>query len=497
MERLLSTAMNRRVLLLNLLGGSNHWMTSEKLADLIQCSSKSVMLDCQYIEERWSEYLTVETSKKNGLRFITSPHHSIHTIYREIIQESSAFELLEAVFFNPRETAAFWQQELFLSNSSLYRISNLIAKSLGVRKIELNRSPYSIVSNDERQVRYFFTSYFIEVYGIHQWPFPVSETTVLSLAQRINEDFRLALNDVQLMHLAFSIVVTMIRERQGFLIEHREDVTKDFHKEVEEVQNYQSQVAEIAGELGVELPEVWYEDFCFSIFWWNFGWDNPQERKNIFRQADELVETIKNALEITASKESKKSMIRLIEHIYAKHKMYPYKKYMIYDRYSYSSKAIKQNYIVFTEVVTKALKEWEKRTKFPWYSMYIDEILHEVMIRWESLPNLLDGLRHQVSIAVLSDLGKEHAQLLGSYLKDNFSKRIQIHLQEDSFYDKMEDLKQQQFDLYVANYSVQQVPEDNLIIVEDIPSFKDLTDLRKFIDRRRLVLPESIPYLNQ
>lgn len=496
MERLLSPSMHRRVLLLNLLSGSNSWITSDYLAERIECSKKTIMLDCQYIEDRWSDYLTIETSRKHGIRLITSPHRSIHEIYNEIIQESNAFTLLESIFFQPNKQAVFWEQKLFLSNSSLYRLSKVIGSALKDRNIQMDRSPYFVHGKDERQVRYFFTSYFIEVYGIRDWPFQLDREKVFSLTNKIDQKFDLKLNDSQIVHLAYSIAVTIIRERQGFLIQNKKVPMDSFVKRTIDVRKYQAEIEEIAEPLEVILPNNWYEDFCYSIFWWDFGWDNEQEKINVIHQAEVLVDTIKKALSISISEQSKFSIVRLIEYIYAKHKMFPYKQFMVYDRYLYSSKAIKQNFVVFTEVVSKALSILETKMKFPWKSMYLSSILHEMAIRWQDLGKLTDEMRHQVSVLVLSDLGKEHAQLLSSVLKDNFQNKVSLSVQENHVYDEAATYSKQGYDLYVSNYAVDAVDSEVNMIVEDIPSFKNLTDLRKYIDKRRLVLPKDIAYLN-
>ncbi|EOI00037.1 hypothetical protein UAW_00299 [Enterococcus haemoperoxidus ATCC BAA-382] len=496
MERLLSPSMHRRVLLLNLLNGPKSWVTSDYLAESINCSKKTIMLDCQYIEDRWSDYLTIETSRKHGIRLITSPHRSIHEIYIEIMQESNAFSLLESIFFDPMQPASFWEKNLFLSNSSLYRLSNIISSALKDRNIQMSRSPYFVHGKDERQIRYFFTCYFIEVYGIREWPFHLDREKVFRLSNKINKKFELELNDSQIVHLAYSIAVTIIRERQGFLIQNRKDPINSFVKTTIDVKKYQADVEEIAAPLNVVLPDNWYEDFCYSIFWWDFGWDNEQEKLNVIHQAENLVTTIKEALSISISEQSRVSIVRLIEYIYAKHKMFPYKKFMVYDRYLYSSRAIKQNFIVFTEVVKKALGVLEDKMKFPWKSMYLDSILHEMAIRWQDLSKLTDEMRHQLSVLVLSDLGKEHAQLLSSVLKENFRNKVNLFVQESHFYDQLVVGSGQNYDLYVSNYAIETVAEEVNMIVEDIPSFKNITDLRKYIDKRRLVLPKDIAYLN-
>ncbi|GGC75527.1 helix-turn-helix domain-containing protein [Enterococcus wangshanyuanii] len=496
MERLLSPAMHRRVLLLNLLDEPNGWVTSEELAEKIDCSKKTVMLDCQYIEDRWSDYFTLEVSRKYGIRLITSPYHSIHDIYIEIIKESNAFTLLEAIFFQPNQSAAYWEEKFYLSNSSLYRLSNSILYALKDRKINMSRSPYYVYGKDERKVRYFFTSYFIEVYGTRDWPFPFDRAKIFTLADKIVAKFDLELNDGQLVHLVNSIAVTIIRESQGFLIKNRRDPINSFVKKMIDIKKYQKDVEAILTPLEIVLPENWYEDFCYSIFWWDFGWDNLQEKEKILNQGNDLVDTIKEALKIEISAVSRASIVNLVEHIYAKHKMFPYKKYMVYDRFLYSSKIIRQTYVVLGAVVTKALSDLEKKTKFPWESMYFNEMLHEISIRWDQLTEQSDAKRHQVSVLVLSDLGKDHAKLLGSILHDNFRDKIAMTIQEYHYYDQPPQTQDNTFDLYISNYALSHINEGVNMIVEDIPSFKNIMDLRSFIDRKRLVLPKDVQYLN-
>lgn len=494
MERLLSPAMHRRVVLLNVLTGATGWVTSDYLAERINCSKKTINLDCQYIEDRWSEYLTIETSKKHGIQLITSPHKSVHEIYSEIIQESNAFTLLESIFFHPNQQANYWENTLFLSNSSLYRLSKTIQTALNDRNIQLNRSPYYVDGSDERQVRYFFASYFIEVYGIRNWPFPLDQQQVFALTSKINKAFQLNLNDSQTVHLAYSIAVTLIRKHQGFFVKSEKEIDRHYLQHASEDVWVNEALSAIVQELDCQWDPKWLPDFYYSVFWWAYGWDNAQERRNIEHQAEQVIETIKGALEIPISEKSEKDIIQLIDSIYAKHKLFPYKQFMVYDRFMYSSRAIKHNLVVFTAVLKKAFLELEKKTKFPWVTMYLDNLLHEIAIRWQDLSKLTEERRHQVSVFVLSDLGKEHAVLLASFLEENFQNKIIITIQEQPFYDQLVNLPKG-YDLYVSNYAIEEVDSALNIIVEDMPSFKNLVDLRKFIEQKRLILPRDIAYL--
>lgn len=494
MERLLSSEMNRRVMLLNYLYGATDWLTSERLARSLDCSSKTLFLDCQYLEERWGEHLTIEVSKKSGIKMITAPHESIHDIYTDIIKEAPAFTLLESVFFHPNHESDYFEEKLFMSKSTLYRLLKKINVSLRDRELKLSQKTFFLSGKTERQIRYFFSAYFLEVYGIHYWPFSLDKGKILAFVKVINQQFQLQLTDIQIIHMVFSIAVTVIREQQGFFVQVEKTDQEELLKEQQQMLCYQLEVYSFMELLSNDLPEYWYEDFIYTVFWWNFGWRSTSEKQGLAETGQFFVEEIQQALQIPINEKSEQKIVRLFQNIYALHNMYPFKKYMIYDRFSYSSKSIRQNYVVFTAVVSKALAAEEKRKEFPWSTLYKDEILHEVMVYWEGLPLHIDHLRKVVSVQVLSDLGQEHAKSLVDQLEIAFQNKISISCQEHVLFES-EQTEKVSADLYVANYSPKNIKKEQLIVVEDILSSKDLDDLRDFVDRARLILPKDIPYL--
>lgn len=328
--------------------------------------------------------------------------------------------------------------------------------------------------------------------------FSVGKKNVFNLSNKINLKFQLKLSDSQIVNLAYLISVTLLREKQGFFIQKRKDCSIDFFEESikKEVPNYQTNIDIIVQSLGISLTDDWYLDFCYSVLWWRFGWDTNQEKKNVFRQINELINIIKKALNIEISKESRLSIIRLFERIYAQHKLFPYKKYMVYDRHFYTSEIIKQTFLIFSTVVEKALIELENKTKFPWNSMYFSELIYEMVVRWWNLDEQSESLRKQVNVLVVSDLGKEHSYFMASMLKNYFREKVIVTVYEQLYCRKEIEKHPKYFDLCISNYRLIYIEEEKNIIVEDVLSFKNITDIGRFIDKKRLVLPEDIPYLN-
>lgn len=496
MEDILSKAMHRRIDLLNLLRVSNQWFHLDDVADKIACSPKTVITDCEYIEGRWPDIVAFETSQKFGVRLVEAHNRSIYDVYVDILRESDAFRLLEAVFFEPGKDGEYWTKKFFLSNSSLYRISKKVDQALQGRSIKLDHVTYEIQGEDERQVRYFFSSYFYEVYGIHGWPFKIEKEQVRSLVDKIDRGLGLGFNDIQFMELAFSIAVTVTREVQGYNIKGIEHETKEYLDAVQYFHQYTYELQQIVKPFDFELPDNWAEVFTYSLFWWKFGWDNSEEKERLHQLGEGIIQQVCRAFDIVIEEKSIARTIKIFENIYAQHKIYPYKKYIVYNRKRYSSHEIQQNFSMFTAVVQKILKEKEVKTKFPWYNLYFDEILYELMVRWEDLAYLLEGKRSKVKIGIFSDLGPEHAQLLASFLTKNFGHKIDVSVQEMPYHElRKQSLRD--FELYVTNFKLENIAPERQFIVEDIPTLRNLLVLRKEIECRRVLHPEDIPFLRE
>lgn len=496
MENVLPTAMHRRITLLNLLHLTANWVSLDDLADKTKASKKTLLTDVQYIEERWPEIISFEYQNNNSIRLLEAQNHSIHDIYTEILRESNAFALLEAIFFNPYESGEYWENKFYLSNSSLYRLALKLEGSLNKREMQLNRTPFRIEGNDERKIRTFFRGYFLEAYGIHEWPFPFDKNLVFDLVGRLNEDFELQFNDSQLVDFAFGIAVTIVRERQGHLLQEDTRLLENREKVHSKLQKYRLDIEKIVEPLKVELPDNWYDDFSSTLYWWEFAWDNPQEEVRITEQGNAFIDTVVRALNVTIDEKSREKILQLFLRTYGKYKIYPYKRYIIYNREWFNSYIVQQHLVVFSKIVAKALQELETKTKVPWYSVYYDDMLCGMMIYWKELASKMDQLRHQVKVGVFSDLGVDHAQALGEMLARSYGEKISLTIQEESRYSG-ENKKIADYEIYVANYTLTEVPPEKLFVIEDIPSFKNLGDLRQLIERNRLVLPRDIPYLQE
>ncbi|MGM0240078.1 helix-turn-helix domain-containing protein [Enterococcus sp. AZ103] len=485
METILSNTMRRRFYLLYALHSATGWSTIEDLMAATNVSRKTVIADLHYLEDHWSEYITMDYQKKLGYRLIQSKDHSIHDIYRYILKDSSAFKLLEAIFFNPNRTAEYWKKTFHLSSASLYRLAQKIQKVLNLRGMDLNKTPYRIEGKNERQIQIFFKRFFWEAYGIHEWPFKLDQKAVYNFVEQMNQDFHWEHGDVDRVDLAYAIAVTIVRSEQNYLMVKVPRMTARHRKLIALMEKYKPDMEKIIAPLGYQLPEKWKEDFIITVFWWEFAWDNVEESLRLRKIGYDFVDQVITSFDFTIDNESRERINAAFIKTYMRHKIYPYPRYIFYNRSWYSSHILTQDHLFFGKVMEKILKDLEAKTDCPWYSMYFDHMITVVAFYWKDFFLQFDNLRKVVEVAVFSDLGRYHAESLANYLKAVFGKKIETKVQPDSFY-YLKDPQTIEVDIYVANFTLKKIPNDKLFVVEDIPSYKNLVDLQQGIDKLRV-----------
>lgn len=487
MERLLSTKVARRILLLNWLYGAEDWITAEKLATKLHCSEKTVFKDCDYLESNWKNYLSIDISKKNGLKLSVSSNHSVHDIYTDLLKSSDAFTLLEAVFFHPGESSEELEKRCYMSSSTLYRLYRKINLPLKERNLKLERNPFVLTGNNEREIRYFFSYYFVEVYGVHHWPFKFKKENILGIVKKLNDDFQLHLSDIRVIHMAFLVAATLTRIEQGYTIHEKipnRDILRIKAGAVTSAE-YKNELTPLIDTLELDLGTDWYEEFSYTIFWWLTCWKTVGEEQ-VQRSVDYVLDEIIDNLHVSIDEESRTKIAKVIQNIYCLHQIYPYKKHIIYSRFFYSGKSIKQNFILFSAFTSRALTRLEKESSFPWKSMYLNEILHCLMLYWKDLPKQLYKRRGRVSITVLSDLGKEHAEVMSSIIKMVFMNNVSVTTQNTSLLDTARKKIIEKSDLYVSNHRIHYLTGEKVVVVEDILSQRNIIELRKIIEQNQL-----------
>lgn len=497
LRELLDTPTQRRLKILEHLNEKADWISSNELAQENNASLRTINNDVSYLKDNWYPYLLIETSKKNGVRLRTQPSSHVEIVYRYVLKNSEAFRLLESMFFDTTLSIEKWGEKLFISESSLYRITNGMSESLSKYGLILEKKPCRIIGTNEFFVRFFYTSFFREAYNATEWPFPVNKKDSVLFIRQLAKNFDFELDDNQLIHMNYIFNVSLIRQSQGFYVKN-DSQNLQLKGIYDSLVKQKIELEKIAVQYKMHVDEKMLNDLIYSIFLHQSNWASKEEQILVTKEINQFIKTLRDFFDITLSNDISHKIEGTMKQLYLYHRIYPFRNHIIYDSYFYNGTAIKKEYPVLNKVIEYSLKNMEKKTNFPWESTYHNVILYWLMIKWSDLPSILKDKKERAQIFVLSDIGRDHSEFLAKMILSNFESKADVDYYKGSIVllddEKPADLDK--YDILVTNFNSELLPENKLVVIDDIPSSGDWGILRKAINNLNQIDPRSLEDLN-
>lgn len=470
---LLNTAMKRRLYLIEFLAKQQRWWPLEEAAAHLNCSTKTLITDVNYINEEMEEYLHIDISKVRGIKAHPMKSNKINNIYQNIIQNSNEFQFIEQVFLYPNQDAEYWINKLFLSEATFYRLVNSTAKALKRRGLKLERKPFRITAPDERWVRFFYQSYFLEAYGSAKWPFDIERQQLVCFVMRTSTDFDILWDDHEIIEYAYLLMVTIIRASQGFTLS--EAIYAEEDDLLDHLIQSNHSYSEKFASTNYQLVSKWYRETSRTVFHEYYNWDNQQQEIRIQTALERFLKSISQAVDFPLTQMNEKKILQQLMGLYSTYSLYPYDREILHNQSQESAQNIQRIYPIFSKIVSVNLKEIEKDCNFPWVQKTESDVLCILLKEWENLPIQLESLRRRLSILVVSDMGIRHANMLRSLLKGQYGERFKIDLYKESplFISPVEMKQFEEYDLVITNDQIHNYQNRNLMIVDNYLSETD------------------------
>lgn len=480
MRELLNKTIQRRLTLIGALARLNTWVAVEQLVQLLDCTDKTLMKDVEAINDEWEAYLQLDFSKRRGLAIRAGQTNKIKNVYKQVIRESSEFQFLEQLFFEPTQDADYWMAKLFMSETSFYRMVRQISKALKEYGLNLERKPFSITAKDERWVRLFYQSYFEEAYGgIDEWPFVVDQKSMFCFVLRSSSDFDVILDDRELIQHAYLLMITCIRANQGFLLSDElycdpEDIIDQI------VQMSTKHMEQLLADTPYILVEKWYREVSRGVFYEFYSWDNPQQEVRIKTAVDKFLNKLASSAELPLTPEDHKKISQRMMHWYLSYTIYPYDRSLLLKDSLSSARNIRRLFPIFSKLVEVNLKEIEKECNFPWAKIREDEILCLLLKDWSGLAAQLEYLRQQVTVLVVSERGIKHSKMMRAIIKGQFSDKVMVDIFNQSvfFISPNELACFREYDIVIAINPLPNYQDENLLLVDTFMSEADWNRLQ-------------------
>lgn len=480
MRRLLKNTTQRRLAIIGVLRDLIGWQNPEMIADLLDCSMKTILSDVDAINDHWGEHVGVEYSRTNGLRLNDALHNKTRQLARNLMDESEAFIFLERIFFQPNEDMDYWINELYISEATFYRMIKQIDIVLSEKGLVLERRPFHITAKKERWVRVFYVQLFLEKYGLNAWPFDLRREKMIDFIKTANDSFDIAYNDREILESSYLLAVIIKRTSQGFVLSEREKMSLS-QELIERILTLRPVADRAVSNTNHVLTKHWYYEVANSLFCTCFITRFEPNCQAITEQLDNFLNELETIYNLSLAEKQRQSLLQKLLRIHASYQVYPYSHSILFDSAAYFSRNAKSQYPHFTKFVHQLLLRMERRTGDPWFSSFYFSVLTVLFKEWEGLAYSLDMHSKKVNILVVSDSGKSHAEMLAELIQSRYYYRVVTKVYEGSALNLQCDDSFNEFDLVIANYPIKNYTFANLKIVDDFLTESDLSSIGAFI----------------
>lgn len=484
MRRLLKNTTQRRLAIIGVLRDLIGWQNPEMIADLLECSVKTILSDVDAINNLWGEHVGIEYSRTNGLRLNDALHNKTRQLARNLMDESEAFTFLERLFFKPNEDMDYWINDLYISEATFYRMIKQLDKVLGERGLVLERRPFRITAKKERWVRVFYVQLFLEKYGVNEWPFDLKRDKMLQFIKTANRSFDISYNDREILESSYLLAVIITRTSQGFQLSSREKFNLN-PSMINQILTLRPEADRIVRDTNYIVTEHWYYDVANSLFCPCFLTRFDPSCQATLGHLEKFLEQLETVYDLPLSENRRKSLLQKLLQVQTAYQVWPYPRSILFDSAAYFSRNAKVQYPHFTKYVHQLLLRIERRTGDPWFSQFYFSVVQILFKEWEGLARSLDEHAAKVKIFVVSDSGESHAKMIAELIRSRFYYRVVIETHEGSALDFEHDESFMDYDLVVANYPIKNYSYSNLKIVDDFLTESDLSSIGSYVKEIR------------
>jgi hypothetical protein len=480
MKGLLTSTERRRVQIINRLSLTTQWKPLDELALECDCSIKTLNQDFAFFKNNWENYFTVILDKKKGVRLQHTNVSKLDVVYSDILRSSQNFQFFEKLFFTPGKNAAYWANELYISESSLYRMVGLMNKEMSRSGVQINRQPFEAVGAEERWVRLQYGNYFMQAYGGIEWVFPdIDADMLVKVIHTVNEKAGYILNDEKMLRLIWTFAVSLERGKQGFLLED-----KYRHLPDDEAETLLLSMEDLV-QAGVDypLPDKWHKGIARTLFHNRYAYDNEGERERIHNYLKNFVLMGSKTNHVPVSEEDVEHLAFEMSLLYTQYKSFPYVRYQMFNNYHHQAQVIQHLYPHFSNTFQKDLMQIERKTNFPWFSEYFDIILAMLFSDWSNLAITLEAAKPKVRMLFISTLGERHAKMMRDVVNIRYGEEVCAEIRKKSMvgFDERSHETFEDYDVIVSNTWYVGLPQDKLFVIDAVPNGVQMAELGKVI----------------
>ncbi|MBP1039412.1 helix-turn-helix domain-containing protein [Vagococcus sp. BWB3-3] len=247
------------------------WVTLEQLSAVTKFTERTLREDIKYLNTILTP-ITIESSKKSGIRLTVPTNYSLNFIYTTLLSNSIEFTVLEATFFQSYKTIDDLAVALHSDTSIVTKAIKKINKAVDHYHFQISPNSIKLVG-DEQAITVFIKSYLLKKYDKNM---PLDKDLIESIHHAITRLFHKRGATITPINRNLLILYMAIRIRRLKL-----DQTNRYLRQIDAPQP--PAISEFNQELSTlaEINDVY--DFYSDIF-------HPGDDQYICFSIDELYE---------------------------------------------------------------------------------------------------------------------------------------------------------------------------------------------------------------
>ncbi|SFN87507.1 helix-turn-helix domain-containing protein [Proteiniclasticum ruminis] len=474
MRKILDTAHQRRIRLLEILLSKNEYVTMSALAKEVEASERTVAEDLTQLKLKYSEELHMEISRKNGVRLIHPNIASVSLIFRDTFQESVALMWLKELLLHPNQSMEYYEEKLFASKSTLLRMLPRINHFLDDydMRFEVKGGLYRIFAKNEGFLRDFYASFLLELYGLNLKEYDLSidlsvlsKITLANLKNAVPKEHLawIAQDDLSLVYRMMFYLVSLIREEHGFSMKSEYPLELELD-------------SEDFAALKQHFPRVTRENLRGIheyLYLQQNGFHSEQEKQQVTTEVLRFIDRFTQRLNYPTSSEQKDRFLFVVLSIYFKVKQRTKDTSLLFDRVYYFSESLsRENPFLYT-VVKEELSTLSQNLEFDFA-----ENLHNILFWLLLAEPSLAGVSRRKTALLLSDFGTPHSIFLKNRLEHFFKSTnmdLSVDLHKDFSLPDESALKK--YDIILSTLPDSALPHPCVQVIGDLCSMEDCYDI--------------------
>lgn len=472
MRALLDTSSQRVIKILEILLFHEGWMSLAELSEQVGASERSVSQDISSLQQRWGSKLNLESKRNVGYRLLNQNSNSVSQVFMELFNKSVPLRWIREILFHPNMSIDYYEEELLISRSTLFRQLPKINKFLTAYGMELHyeKNNCQLLSKDEAYLRDFCASFILELNGLDLADYDVHLDISLiyrimyqALAKNLEpaQFAWLQKDDVTLVYAVMYYLISLIRENQGYHIPS----TYSIEGEIDEesflyLKRFYPQIKKAClRPIHEQINNMWN------------GWDSEEEKTRVRTAGLHFAETIlaKTGLQVDAEKFYLMQFVPTS--VYLKSKTRSYKTSSLFDRIAYFAKSLEQTNPALFQIIDSCACAFFQEVNNQ------DSFMNYTIVFWicEVCPELYQYSAPKTALLV-NNFGRAHTDFLANTLENFFNRGglVNLKIEREEYSAALAKAPSSNFDFVITTIPDLSVEGKTVFLIHDYPNANDL-----------------------